>query len=234
MSEEDALLRAICEHPDEDTPRLVFADWLSEQGGPVNAAWANGIRAQVWLARGATDVAIAQSSKVFDSNYGREKLYERLGLPEYVSQWERGFPVHATAPFHQLSEAWPRLAFRVPIRWLHVYEVSEEHAAEFVAWPALSVLIELELGAVWEAVPTPEIISFLANCAALRGLKSLILRDALVNEATATVLLDSPHLVGLEALHLSIESTTDALSLALKSRLVARFGSEVFADPIPF
>ena len=32
MNEREALLRAICEHPDEDTPRLVFADWLQENG----------------------------------------------------------------------------------------------------------------------------------------------------------------------------------------------------------
>ena len=30
MSDQSALLGAICAHPDEDTPRLVFADWLDE------------------------------------------------------------------------------------------------------------------------------------------------------------------------------------------------------------
>ncbi|MBN9120916.1 MAG: TIGR02996 domain-containing protein [Planctomycetes bacterium] len=30
MTDRDALLRAIIDHPDEDTPRLVFADWLDE------------------------------------------------------------------------------------------------------------------------------------------------------------------------------------------------------------
>lgn len=30
MTESDALMRAIVENPDEDTPRLVFADWLDE------------------------------------------------------------------------------------------------------------------------------------------------------------------------------------------------------------
>ncbi len=30
MSDHDAFLRAICENPAEDTPRLVFADWLDE------------------------------------------------------------------------------------------------------------------------------------------------------------------------------------------------------------
>lgn len=31
MSDGDALLRAILAHPEEDTPRLVYADWLDEQ-----------------------------------------------------------------------------------------------------------------------------------------------------------------------------------------------------------
>ena len=32
MSEGDALYRTVCEHPDDDAPRLVYADWLQENG----------------------------------------------------------------------------------------------------------------------------------------------------------------------------------------------------------
>lgn len=32
MNDGQALYKAICENPDEDTPRLVYADWLEEQG----------------------------------------------------------------------------------------------------------------------------------------------------------------------------------------------------------
>src|SRR5262245_4046089 len=32
MSEREAFIEAIAAHPDEDTPRLVFADWLQENG----------------------------------------------------------------------------------------------------------------------------------------------------------------------------------------------------------
>lgn len=35
MSDHDALLAAIVEHPDEDTPRLMFADWLDEHAGAL-------------------------------------------------------------------------------------------------------------------------------------------------------------------------------------------------------
>lgn len=48
MSDRDALLRAIGEHPEEDTPRLMYADWLEENGDPDRAGF---VRAQVELAR---------------------------------------------------------------------------------------------------------------------------------------------------------------------------------------
>ena len=48
MSDRDALLAAIRAQPDEDTPRLAFADYLDEFGEPDRAAF---VRAQVELAR---------------------------------------------------------------------------------------------------------------------------------------------------------------------------------------
>jgi uncharacterized protein (TIGR02996 family) len=235
MDEEAAFLRAICENPDDDTPRLAFADWLAEQGGAVNNAWANGIRAQVWLARGATDEALRFQTCVFDSGYGQEKLRERLDLPsEVVDGWERGFPSTAAGHFQSVRRAWPRLAFRIPIRKLSVYEAVEGEEAQFVAWPALEVLSELEFAASWRVSPTADALSSLANCESLRGLKSLTVRYAIFSESTVTTLLDSPHLAGLTTLRLDIESETHGLSQALKDRLVARFGAEVFDPSIPF
>ena len=35
MNDRLAFLRAICVHPDDDTPRLVFADWLTEHDDPL-------------------------------------------------------------------------------------------------------------------------------------------------------------------------------------------------------
>jgi len=44
MSDEAALLAAIIAHPDEDTPRLIYADWLHENGQPERAEF---IRLQI-------------------------------------------------------------------------------------------------------------------------------------------------------------------------------------------
>jgi uncharacterized protein (TIGR02996 family) len=47
MGTEAALLRAIRANPDEDTPRLAYADWLDEHDQPERAEF---IRVQVQLA----------------------------------------------------------------------------------------------------------------------------------------------------------------------------------------
>lgn len=49
MSDPDALLAAVCAAPDDDLPRLVYADWLDETGDPVNADRAAFIRLQLAL-----------------------------------------------------------------------------------------------------------------------------------------------------------------------------------------
>src|SRR5437016_5181372 len=51
MSDEKALLAAIWEYPHEDTPRLLYADWLQETGDPVKVARAEFIRLQIERAR---------------------------------------------------------------------------------------------------------------------------------------------------------------------------------------
>jgi uncharacterized protein (TIGR02996 family) len=57
-TDRDALLAAICAAPDEETPRLVFADWLDENGSPN---WAALIRAECELARLADDGSGAEA-----------------------------------------------------------------------------------------------------------------------------------------------------------------------------
>jgi uncharacterized protein (TIGR02996 family) len=51
LSDRDALLAAVRANPEEDTPRLMFADWLDEQGDEASATRAEFIRLQCELAR---------------------------------------------------------------------------------------------------------------------------------------------------------------------------------------
>ena len=95
MSDEKALLAAIREHPHEDTARLVFADWLQEQGGAVNAARAEFIRAQCELARlDASDPRreelAARAEALRKKHSGKWK--GKVGSFVRQAKYERGFP----------------------------------------------------------------------------------------------------------------------------------------------
>ena len=60
MVDEKALLRAICDAPSDDAPRLVYADLLDETGGPAEAGRAEFIRTQIRLAGSPLDPRTAQ------------------------------------------------------------------------------------------------------------------------------------------------------------------------------
>ena len=49
MRLEESFLRDIVEHPDDDAPRLVFADWLQEQPDPERRARGEFIAVQLAL-----------------------------------------------------------------------------------------------------------------------------------------------------------------------------------------
>jgi uncharacterized protein (TIGR02996 family) len=69
-SDRDALLAAICANPEEDTPRLVYADWLEENGEHERAEF---IRLQCELAR------------LFDDGGEAQPVYEFLRDRDFVT-----------------------------------------------------------------------------------------------------------------------------------------------------
>src|SRR5262249_10801808 len=48
MTQGEAILQGVLDNPDDDTPRLVYADWLDDHGDPDRAEF---IRVQIELAR---------------------------------------------------------------------------------------------------------------------------------------------------------------------------------------
>ena len=65
----EPFLRAICEAPDDDAPRLVFADWLDENGDPERAEF---IRQHVQLARQPEAAAVdRRCAELFQANRRR-------------------------------------------------------------------------------------------------------------------------------------------------------------------
>jgi uncharacterized protein (TIGR02996 family) len=74
MSDRAALLAAICAHPDEDTPRLMYADWLDENGAAKRAAY---IRAKVAYYREVRDDSALAALDEFIA-YEYENRFERI------------------------------------------------------------------------------------------------------------------------------------------------------------
>lgn len=64
MDDGEALIRAIRAARDDDTPRLVYADWLDEHGDPARAEF---VRLQCWLS------AHPESHPKWEANWYREQ-----------------------------------------------------------------------------------------------------------------------------------------------------------------
>jgi uncharacterized protein (TIGR02996 family) len=93
MSDENALLAAIWEHPHEDTPRLMYADWLQENGQPERAEF---IRLQCELARLDEDdpgrgPPVAREAELWEAHRDRW-LAPLPSAARVYGPFERGFP----------------------------------------------------------------------------------------------------------------------------------------------
>jgi uncharacterized protein (TIGR02996 family) len=82
MSEEDALLSAIAADPDEDTPRLVYADWLDEHDRHARAEF---IRLQIDMARKEALLDFRQLADVEARNAELYKVHRREFLGPLVA-----------------------------------------------------------------------------------------------------------------------------------------------------
>ena len=85
------LLQAILEQPDDDAPRLVFADWLEEHGEPVRAEF---IRRQCQLAN------VPEYDALWQQTYHRER------------QWLSGHKMNLPEPALPEGLRWPPFGYR--------------------------------------------------------------------------------------------------------------------------
>jgi uncharacterized protein (TIGR02996 family) len=229
MNEEAAFLRAICEHPDEDTPRLVFADWLDEKGGQWNTAWAELIRVQVSMGRGLANDREHQQrlarrdrelTPLVDYSWARG-----LGLPERGwGNWSRGFPLAlrvyylGLAVSQQFASAPP-----IPIRGLELVGVKGEELNTFLKWPGLRQVRDLDLFGIDSPFAAESLA--LARCEFLSKVERLRLGRVILTNKEALAILESPHLSRVTELRIDLDQGSE-LSPAMRLRLRKRFGAE--------
>ncbi len=123
MTTADALLAAVCAAPDDDLPRLVYADWLDENGDPDHAEF---IRVQIERANGTlTETAAIREKVLMDTTAGRwlARLREPggpLSTQRSHGQFRRGFVEAVWMPARWFLEHAERLFATAPVNELRV------------------------------------------------------------------------------------------------------------------
>lgn len=150
MTQQDALYRAVCAHPGDDTPRLVFADWLEEAG---DARQAHFIRTQIELARVPEHDPLWAQCRRSDPNAvrGWAMAHTLPVLPHGVSwrrfRFHRGFPcLAAIDSMDRLLNGGRRIFESAPLQSLD-FESScgiVKSMEAFVEWPDLTRLTRLQ------------------------------------------------------------------------------------------
>lgn len=207
MDDRAALYAAILAHPDEDTPRLVFADWLEENGEEKYAAF---IRKQIELAKvpkwDAASVGAWYGDRDALTGRGHElfqpKLPDGLKYPPLTS-FRRGFPWHVetygVGPF-LTHAAW--LVTQFPLqaltvrpeegRWREPMDLSE-----LLASPHLARLKQLNFTL---ARLTPETVRQLQGCPHLASVTQMAFAFAGLNVLGQAELFRPPLIDRLESL----------------------------------
>lgn len=222
MTDRTAFLEAILSQPDEDLPRLIFADWLEEQG---DAARAEFIRVQCDLARlprrSPDWRALAEREMDLLSVHGGHWRAEVPAFPGIVWQdFERGFlSIAQVTSLEGFTRAAPLVCRVTPLQTAHFVEFGSHDLERLVAVPELSHLRRLSL---WRAA-APRGVKKLVASPHLAALRSLTIWAARFDDRAVETLCDTATLPSLTALDLSDNQITNkGLQRLLASPLAAR------------
>jgi uncharacterized protein (TIGR02996 family) len=144
----EPFLQAICEHPDDDTHRLIFADWLEDRGDNASRDRAEFIRLQMELC----DPTIAEGNRAVLQSRGQQLLarYEqewvRTDLRGLVAggRFRRGFVEEVTLTAAAFVKQASRLLDLAPIRTVHL-RAAANHVKPLSQLPGLQRLSGLGL-----------------------------------------------------------------------------------------
>jgi uncharacterized protein (TIGR02996 family) len=195
MDHERAFLQAIRAEPDDDAHRLIYADWLEEQGGAGRTARSSFIRAQCRLAALPAD------------DPARDRLEDEAEdlLAEHEDEW--------TQPLHGIAEGW-RFS-RGFIEHMRIrgenFLTHAERLFDFTPLRSLHLLI-----------PRND-VPHLAACPQLQWIETLDFSRCSLNDRSLQHLLTSPYLDRLSALNLDgNDINTPGLRALVQSPLFAR------------
>jgi uncharacterized protein (TIGR02996 family) len=199
VTDRDALYAAVLARPDDDTPRLVYADCLDETGDRADGIRARFIRNQVALAR----------AEPWSAEY--DALYRATAPVEwhYKKEWAPGTDGIALPAGHAYARG-----FLVGVT-CHSKKFVTHGAALFARQPVRAVQFVV-MNSTRGAATAEE----LAACPHLARLHTLTLAGSLVDADYADQLAASPHATGIRALTLS--------DCAVDAKAIGRAGPKWF------
>ena len=214
MSDQQALLRSVIDAPDDDVPRLVYADWLEEHGDHERAEF---IRLQIELAgrpherpeivsarfigawkekidepppEDGSDDRRQREAELLERN--RERWLEEVpGSLRPQAVFRRGFVGEMRATVGQIRRHAAALWARVPLDSLLVTSDTSRAFPGLLRRPELACLRRLNLCNSRIGDGGAEA---LVACEHLRNLTTLSLNQAALGPAAARALAGSPHL----------------------------------------
>ena len=222
MTLHDAFLADILANPHDDAVRLIYADWLEEQGDPASLDRSTFIRAQMQLA------ALTGAELHFEDIRQREQTLLRRCEREWLGPvrsalkgwvFRRGFVEEVTVSAANFLEHAGALLSREPVCRVRFLRAAA-HVAALADCPLLArpCALEFSYGYLNDAA-----VQRLADSPHLAGLAELILDHNFIRSEGAAALARAPQLFNLALLDLR----GNHIGAAARAALGERFGGAV-------
>ena len=209
---ERAFLEAIGQTPDDDTPRLILADWLEENGDPDRAEF---IRDQCQLAHlDNHDARCKKLRERTDELLAKNPFWKTEAAPQHFSEkviFERGLAERLAITTQEIREdSKVLLKLSETIRKMEVTLFLDEECRELSTSPYLNHITHIKTGCVADS----EIISLLRS-EKLANLQGIDLSEGQFHDAVMDAITRNPYLRKLQSLMMGDNPLTDAAMTAL-------------------
>lgn len=222
MTEQAALLAEIYQWPEEDAPRMIFADWLEDNGDPERAEFirlqlqqARGDSGEEPTTRGRAAVLLAKHWKQWVAPLARlisgdgyephmPWLREKpeMALTKLLSHFPRGFVGELSMAVDRMLNHAEEILQRTVLTRLRLYGVGGK-GRQLAGCPALRWIRELEFIDYYRQFIGPEDMAELAQSPYLGRLKTLRLARNNLGDEGVRALTEAGWLEGIEYLDLS-------------------------------
>jgi uncharacterized protein (TIGR02996 family) len=228
-------IRQILASPDDDEPRLAYADWLEQQGDRDRAEF---IRCQIAAARLKPDdaqwrPAVERANELLQAHQAEwETIPPELAEVGRVCGLERGFPTWARCRITDFPEDiaphFPRFWQVAPVTQLDLYDTNAAAAFEdedfqeswirvenYEALANMPQLVHVRTLSVCECAIRAKHLAPLLASPHLTSLRELLLTSNCLGDAGARVVAESPRVAGLTHLDLNTNEVGDQGAEAL-------------------